>query len=254
MGMSRQQSELAALRDELAIERRLADLGELARPVAHECNNFLNALLLQLTVLEMELPEKYRKDLKELRRQGTAMTALIRQYQGYQRGPAEPASANLNEAIEQAVEAVRRRRPAPGERLPVLLPQGQAPGPEGIAVELHLMSGLPQVPVSLAELRRLCRFLLQNAAAVVSPPTGLVTVRTETAEDHVLARFEDNGPSIPEDRLARPFDVNVPAREETNALELAACHSIARRLRGRLAADNRPDGGVTILLELPTVR
>jgi signal transduction histidine kinase len=246
------QVELQALREELARERRLADLAELARPVAHECNNFLNVLLLQLAVLEMELPARHQKDLKELRRQGTAMTALLRQYQRYHRGPAEPASADLNTALEEALEAVRRRQPAPGEQLPVVLTPGQPPGPAGIAVELQLTPGLPPVPASLSELRRLCRFLIQNALAVAAPPTGLVQVRTEAAADRIVSHFEDNGPPIPPERRSQPFDANVAAREGSNALELAACLGIARRLGGSLRAEDW-SGGVRMVLELPTV-
>src|SRR5438067_11831786 len=40
--------EQEALRQELAASRTLADVGEVAAPVAHEFNNFLNALLLHV--------------------------------------------------------------------------------------------------------------------------------------------------------------------------------------------------------------
>ena len=38
--------------------QRLADLGEIAGPLAHEVNNFLNVLALNVAVLEQLLPEE----------------------------------------------------------------------------------------------------------------------------------------------------------------------------------------------------
>jgi signal transduction histidine kinase len=217
---------------ELAVEARTAVLGELARPVTHEFNNFLNVLLLQVTVLEMELPEHLQADLKEIRRHGTVVASLIRQLQRYRQPPAGPASADLNEVIAQAAEDVRR-------------------GAAGVAVELDLAPALPRVPAAVPELRRLCFFLLKNAAAVADPQAGAVAVRTEASGGRAVARFEDNGPAIPEEHLPQPFDPNVPAREGTNALEMAACRGMARRLEGGLAAENRPGGGVAFVLDLP---
>jgi signal transduction histidine kinase len=242
------QTQVRALREELAVEGRAAVLGELSRPVTHEFNNFLNVLGLQLAVLEMELAPSQRGDLKEVRRHSTAMAALIRQFQRYRQQQAGPAPADLNEVIVQAVELLRAGRAGSAQDRPVLL----APAPGGAAVELHLAPDLPRVPAAAPELRRLCLFLLRNAAAAVDPDAGgAVTVRTEVAAGRVVARIEDNGPPIPPQHLPLPFEPNRPAREGTNALELAACRSMARRLDGTLEAENRPAGGVVMVLDLP---
>src|SRR5262249_47624169 len=62
--MERRDNELASLRQELKEQTILANLGELAGPVAHESNNFLNVVLLQATLMEAELPEAMRDQLE----------------------------------------------------------------------------------------------------------------------------------------------------------------------------------------------
>ena len=67
--------------DELSGQLRMACMGELAGVVTHEFNNYLNALLLNLAVLEHGLPEDLREQLAGHRRQGKAMAAMIRLWQ-----------------------------------------------------------------------------------------------------------------------------------------------------------------------------
>jgi C4-dicarboxylate-specific signal transduction histidine kinase len=225
------EDELRVLREELAVESRLATLGELARPVVHEFNNFLNLLLLQMAVLEMDLPERLRADLAEVRRQGNAAATLIRAFQRYRQEALLPAPADVGQVLDQAVTLLRALH-----------------GP--VAVDVRLAPSLPPVQASAPELRRLCLLLLTNAAAVVDPARGSLILRAEPAGDRVLIRFEDNGPPLPAEQLPEPFDPHSAAREGSNALELAACRSIARRLRGGLSAENLPGGGAAFVLDL----
>ena len=53
----------------LARESRLADLGELAGPLIHEVNNYLNNLTLHLALLQQQTPGGLTDDLQSLRRQ-----------------------------------------------------------------------------------------------------------------------------------------------------------------------------------------
>jgi len=48
------------------------------------------------------------------------------------------------------------------------------------------------------------------------------------------------------------FDPNQKVRESACGLELAACRSIVRRLHGRIEARARPEGGLIVIVTLPT--
>src|SRR5262249_36413323 len=94
--------------DDLASESFLADLGELAGPVVHEFNNFLNATLLHLAVLEQDVPESLRGELAEINRQGKSIAALLKQWQQCRRhSQPAPHPVDLKRVVRAAVERLK---------------------------------------------------------------------------------------------------------------------------------------------------
>jgi signal transduction histidine kinase len=219
-----------ALVEELAGQARLADFGELAGPVAHELNNFLNLVLLHVAVLEPEVPPGLRHELAEIRRQGASAGALVKQLQQSPRRPPVWQPVDLNRVVRQVVAAGRL-----------------APG--GAAVQLALAPVLPPVLGSVTDVERLVTFLLTNAAAAAAG--GSVHLRTEAAADKVVLRVEDTGPAVAAETLHRLFEPGHAGREGTSSLELAACERLARRLRGRIWGESRAEGGLVVTVELP---
>ncbi|HXG11512.1 MAG TPA: sensor histidine kinase, partial [Gemmataceae bacterium] len=102
-----QRAERQALQDQVAGLRWLAAVGELAGPMAHEFNNFLNVLLLHLAVLEHELPENLRSELAQIRKQGKEAAALIGRWQQYRRRPQpESRPVDLNRVVREVVRSL----------------------------------------------------------------------------------------------------------------------------------------------------
>ena len=220
--------ERAALAEEAAGNARMAEIGEVSVPVAHEFNNFLNALLLHTAVLKLQLPESMHQGLADLRRQATAAAALIQQMQRYRRRP-QPTipAADLNLAVRSAVAAL-------GGAVPV---------------RLDLAAGAPPAPGDFADWKRLCVFLLRNAVGAAARSGGEVLVRTLREEDKTILRVEDSGSDAPAEGLARLFEPMATAREGTGALELAACKTLSRRLQASIRAESRSEGGVAVVVE-----
>jgi signal transduction histidine kinase len=216
-----------ALRAEVAASLVLADVAEVASPMAHEFNNFLNALLLHVAVLELKLAPEQRQGLAEIRQLGKGMAALVQQWQNYRRRSSDGRTADLNQAARDAAAAVG----------------------EAVRLELHA-EALP-VAATAAELRRFCAFLLRNAVAA-TPPGGTVTVRTAREDGKAVLRVEDDGPALAANKLAEYFDAYPVRREGTSGLELAACKALARRLQGKISAENGAERGVTVTAQLPT--
>lgn len=224
------------LRDRLADETALATIGELAGPVVHEFNNLLNTMLLQVAVMEQKVDAELLPDLQTIRRQGASVTTLVRQWQQCRRRPPDAAAPTLdvNAIVEQAVSEIRRQRGATtGE------------------TALKLAPDLPPVRGQASELRRLVKLLLNHALAVSNVGA---TVVTESAGEAVVLRVEDAGPDIPATALPRLFDPLGESRPGTTRLELAACRTLVRRFQGKLRAEGRPGGGITVVFELPAAR
>jgi len=220
-----------AHQDERAALSALAYLGELAGPVAHEFNNFLNVLLLHIAILEQEVPPALRPELEQITRQGKDVAGVIRQWQLYRRDrQATPHPIHWEQVLRRVVEEVIAG---------------------GATVRLHLSPEVPPILAAAHDLERLSRLLLGNAVAAAGPDGDPVHVYTGTAASNVLLTVRDAGPPIPLDALTEVFELTGPVREGTNRLELAACRSLARRLQGSVRAENLSQGGVAMIVSLP---
>jgi C4-dicarboxylate-specific signal transduction histidine kinase len=245
----------------------MANLGELASPVSHEVNNYLNATLLHVAVLAMQAPENLRHDLAEIRRQGNTIAGLVKQLQQYRRRH-QPAAQliDLNRVLRETVTELSRKPSEAGAGFPIRLQLTPLPGrgltpPARLAdattvpVTLDLAPELPAVVGLPADLKRLCSFLITNAAgAVVAAGKGAVTVRTEVAGEAVVLHVRDSGPSVSPEHLTHFFEPALHEREGTDSLELAACRNLVRRMQGKIEAQSEPENGLDIVTEFPIPR
>src|ERR1017187_1272415 len=88
--------------------KQLAMQAELARPLAHECNNFLNNLLLQLAISEKSFPESSRAEWANLRREGKKLASLFQQWQRLRKQSSEgPTKIELNQLVQETIADLR---------------------------------------------------------------------------------------------------------------------------------------------------
>src|SRR5262249_28231911 len=142
------QRERAALEAQVRELAWSANLGALASPITHELNNFLNVVLLQVAVLEQDLPAKRPGGLTGIRQQGKAVAELVRQWQQYrfrQQSTLQPV--DLNEVVRRVAEALTREQPGFGELGIALEPPGDAAptGTGAVWLRLDLSAELPRV-------------------------------------------------------------------------------------------------------------
>jgi len=237
-------------------EIRLADLGELAGPLVHEFNNLLNTWTLHLALLEQQTPGA-AADLQGLRQQMRRMTAQVGRFQCYRQGDPPVEGADLGWAVSRALQCLARAAQDGPDGLPLEIQPADEAGPNAVRVSLDLADDLPPVRSHEADLERLCRFLLRNAAraARVARSSRMgnmeVTVRVFADKGEVVLTVEDSGPDVATALLPHVFEPDPKSREGVCGLELAACRSIIRRLNGRISARGRPGGGLTVEAVLP---
>ena len=217
------EKEKQALLRKLTEQARLADFDKLARAVSHEFNNFLNVLLLQVAVLEQELPNELRGDLGDIRRQAGKVAAAVKQLQQYRQqcqGVMRPL--DLNEAITNAVESLPRPRTSntqnPSER----------PG-----LRLALAAELPQVLASEQALKRLCQILAELAASVSSKGSETATIATSLRGQYAAV------------------DISAPAATRSVISDAAQeCQPLVTELQGKI--QRAGEGNLTVeLLAVP---
>src|SRR5438552_7438636 len=86
---------------EISVQLEYAALiGELARPMVHEVNNFLNTILLQVALLETAAPDAIRTDLALLRKESKNVAQIIQDWHRWNRPqPLKPQLLDINEIV-----------------------------------------------------------------------------------------------------------------------------------------------------------
>jgi len=216
---------------------------DLAYIVAHEFNNILNNIMLQLAVLEHagDRP-KTVDELAPMRQLGNRAASMIRRFQQLNRVERPVLlPIDLNQIVRQVTAARIAQNPKPA----VHAASSTSAAPR---VHLELSSALPLISGTDVDLRRLLGLLLDSAQ--VGTIARAVTVRTEVADGHALLCVHEDGPPIAPEKLPHLFEPFAGTGESECNWQLAVCRSLARRLQGAIWAENREQGGTMIIVKL----
>jgi PAS domain S-box-containing protein len=112
-----------------------------------------------------------------------------------------------------------------------------------------------EVLLDAEKIKQVLRNLLNNAVKF-SPDGGSINVVVYRSGGSIGVSISDRGPGIPENELEAVFDKFVQSsKTNTGAggtgLGLAICHEIITEHKGRIWAQNRPEGGVVLSFEIP---
>ncbi len=209
---------------------------EMAELVAHEVNNLLNNILLHVAVLDRKGLAAAQAELAVIRQAGLRAGVMINRWQ--QLAPRRPP-------VLQPIDL--------NERVAGVLASWQAP-PLGVpAIRFEPSPALPPVLGNAPDLERLVQLLVLHAIAATDK--GAIIVRTERAASEVLLQVEDSGPALDQaalDRLFEPFFLARPFQEvgpdPQTEIGLALCKRLARRQQGSIHAENRPEGGLRVVV------
>ena len=276
VALSRDVTEQRHLQAQLAQADRLASMGLLAAGVAHEINNPLTYMLLNLERIVRELPEVYGV-LDRL--QGELAASL-----GGPAAAALLARAGAPAAIEQVQGLAERAREAASGARRVAKIAGdlkvfaRADSDERVAVSVNaLMSqaidiaanelrfrasiqrSYGEVPFVMANAGRLTQVflnLLVNAAHAIeegAPKENTVQITTRRHDGEVWIEITDSGCGIPREHLDRLFDpfFTTKAAGLGSGLGLSICANIARAHGGRIEVTSEPGRGSRFTVCLP---
>jgi signal transduction histidine kinase len=242
--------KLAVAERHRAQSEKLATVGRLAASVMHEINNPLafvrsnvdfvhNELLAQ--PLKAEVRAELEEVLSETRSGLLRIQQIVGDLKGFSRMDAEEASAcSLAGVVADAARlaTVRLKHVA---RLTVEVP-----------------GTLPEVFVTPQRLTQVLLNLLVNAGDAledkgVAQSQGEIRVRGEMSGSRVVLLVEDNGPGFPPAVLSRLFEAFFTTKgpEKGTGLGLSISRELVERFGGTLRAENRPEGGARLRIELP---
>lgn len=218
------------------LHEELAALGSLAANLAHEIRNPLNALSINLELLEEDLTSRHTPvDTVELaRREVGRLSRLVNDFLVY----ARPTSPSIEEFE--------------GGELLSDVSALLAPTCERSGVDLQVDSAAVHVRGDRGQLGQVLVNLALNAVqAMDGMPAKKVGLRVYAEGEAVVLEVADTGPGVPDGELRRVREAFYTRRKGGTGLGLAIADRIVAAHRGRLELANRREGGLVARVVLP---
>ena len=235
-GIVRDLTETRKLQDQIARAERLAELGRMVAEISHEIKNPLTIIggfvrrLIRSTQDEKAL-SKLRIIAVEVLRLEHLLAELRDLY-----SPAlfRMRAFDMNEMLKEVYTLAKQA--CRGTNIRVRLKAADIPLP---------------VRGNREKLKQVLLNVLKNASEALKGE-GNLSIRSGLTGDRVVVTFEDRGPGITEDVLAKVFDPFFTTKKGGTGLGLAICKRIMDDHRnGSFELMNRRGGGVAARISLP---
>ncbi len=123
-------------------------------------------------------------------------------------------------------------------------------------LKVEVPTDLPEVFATRRRLAQVLLNLMVNAGDALEEAKvqgGEVRVTGVAEQERVVLLVEDNGPGFPPEVLNRAFEAffTTKAVDKGTGLGLSISRELVERFGGSLRAENRPEGGARLRLELP---
>jgi len=222
---------------------RLNALTLLAAGVAHEIGNPLNSLNIHLQLIEREARKlngakgaELQESVEVARAEINRLDSIISQFLRAIR-PTRPQlrAENINSIVE---EAVRFFTPEIKNR--------------DIVVEQELRSDLPLLELDRDQMKQAFFNVIKNSFEAMKA-RGILRIRTDMDESHVIVRFTDTGGGISAENLSRVFEPYFTTKTSGTGLGLLIVRRIVREHGGEMSIESSEGKGLTLTIRLPHI-
>ncbi len=222
---------------------KMSAIGQLVGGMAHEINNPLASILMNMEMLVGEARDPAQLEtLQAIKLEADRAAQLVRNLLTYLRGQgSERAVIDLRDAVRGAL-ALRRN--------------------QLMSKQIEVSAELPPAPVLVwgnrVNLQQVLMNLLVNAEQAIRGHRGAgkIWIRLGATETTATLTVDDDGPGIPagfQHRVFDPFYTTKPEGEGTG-LGLSVSAGIVADHGGEISAGERPGGGARFVVELPLSR
>lgn len=226
-------AERARTEEELRIGATKA-VRDLAAGVAHEIANPLNAISLNLQLLERERPgdECVKTCLGQIAR----LEGILRGFLQALR----PSRPNLlpGSIAEPLKNCLRTLKGQFEERR--------------ISVTLDVPAALPSVAIDKSQFEQVYFNLLKNSLEAVHDG-GAIDIDVRADDNDAIVDIRDNGAGMPPAQLAHLFEPYRTTKERGTGLGLMVCARIVRDHGGTISAESAEGQGTTFTIRIPRI-
>jgi signal transduction histidine kinase len=229
--------------------QRLNDLGAVAAGMAHNFNNILSTISLNVEValIEEAIPESTRGRLQQISEASWKAADLVKRLMQFsRRRDLQVRPVQINSVINEALNLVR----------PIL---------SNVQMRTELAQAVPEIEADPVEMEQVFVNLIVNARDAM-PEGGELTISTgveypdlpaalseEGNQQFVIITIADTGVGIPEElqsRIFEPFFTTKPAEKGTG-LGLSSAFGIVQQHHGKIAVWSQSGRGTKFTIRLP---
>jgi len=231
---------LRATQAQLVHSEKLSAVGEFVAGVAHELNNPLTALIGYAELLQSSaVDDDSRSSLKRISNSADRCHKIVQSLLSFARQhPPERKLTNVNGLVDSVVD--------------ILIYELRT---SNIQISKELSPHLPRLLVDPHQIQQVFLNIVNNARQAVEAfrSHGSIHISTGAKGQRVWVRFQDDGPGISEENLAKifnPFFTTKPVGKGTG-LGLSLSYGIIQEHGGSITAESKLGHGTTFIIELP---
>ena len=230
------------LQADLAHTNRVSLLGELAASIAHEVNQPLSGIVsnasASLRWLARDAPnvEEACEATRRVVRDGKRAGEIIHRLRAlYKKTPPKRELVDVNEIIAEMVGMLR----------------GEATR-SAVSTCTDLAADLPKITADRVQLQQVLMNLMLNGIEAMKDTGGVLTVKSQPEEGHVLISVSDTGLGLPAEKADKIFEAFFTTKPQGSGMGLAISRSIIESHGGRLWATPNVGRGASFHFSLVT--
>jgi two-component system cell cycle sensor histidine kinase/response regulator CckA len=240
------------LESQLRQSQKMEVIATLAGGIAHQFNNALSVITVNLDFLEMDLPgdENIVKHIESMQHAAHRMTQLTGQLLAYARGGKYQAkNISVNDFVR--------------DTLPLL----QHTLKPSVYVETDLPHGVWKIRGDLIQMQMVLSAILANSSEAIEKQGRIrITCRNEIITEekargfpglkpsaYVDLKIEDNGKGMDEETRSRVFEPFFTTKFQGRGLGMAAAYGIVKNHNGWISIESQLDRGTIVHIYLPAI-
>ncbi|GAX60081.1 two-component sensor kinase [Candidatus Scalindua japonica] len=240
VGVMHDITEEREFNEELVRTKTLSTLGQYSNELAHEIKNPLNAINIQMSLLEREIGkhdwdsvEELTEVVKVVKEEINRLNKLAKDCLSFSKsGDLQCTKVDIVQIFE--------------ELLSLITPHAEL---SGVNISLTILSGCPQILVDRDKLKQaLLNIILNAVEAMMSGGVILINVSKRTGYFNIS--IKDSGPGIPDEQSGKIFDLFYSTKSGGTGVGLAITKNIIHAHGGNIRFE-KLEKGVEFIIELP---
>lgn len=230
-------TEMDAMRQEIRRQDRLAVVGELAAGLAHEIRN--PVAVIRGAVDEMGSQPEDGELTSRLRaiamKESDHLNDIVSGFLDFAREPSITREQfDLRDVIHEVADLVEREKSAT----------------QDFRIEVQCPDAPCYISADQSKIKQLFVNLAKNGIEAMEG-RGALSISVMEEDGPIEVRFEDEGPGIQPDRVARIFEPFYTTKASGVGMGLAVCQRIVMAHDGTIRAFSREGGGCSMIVRLP---